>query len=324
MNDTQKDAFLHNLYYVENYKVGRDNLFYYVSKVLKNEDISRRYIMKWLSNQTVHQLYSFRKPATDIRPSISSKPGSILQIDLIDFSKNRDDGYGYILNVIDIFSKKLWLEPIRNKDVVSVIPELNAVIQEIQRKHTIRIIQSDGGGEFAINFPVIKHITSRAATPQQQGIVERSNRTVKNILYKIQHQHNTKKWIEYLDDIVKVYNSTLNRSIGMTPDEAYNLNQDHQAELHQKVKDSKAQSFKNIDTVLKVGQKVRTVVPELAIRKKGLPTYSTVVYTIVKVIKGHTENITIPRYKIADPQGHLVENTFAISSLLVLPSNYHE
>ena len=40
MDDKSKDEFLSNLYYKKNYKVGRDALFEYVSKTLKNvEDI---------------------------------------------------------------------------------------------------------------------------------------------------------------------------------------------------------------------------------------------------------------------------------------------
>jgi hypothetical protein len=35
MNNTEKDAFLHNLYYNEKYLVGRDLLFYKVSKHLE-------------------------------------------------------------------------------------------------------------------------------------------------------------------------------------------------------------------------------------------------------------------------------------------------
>jgi len=38
MNDKDKDEFLHNLYYTQHRMLGRDSMFEYVSKTLKNTD----------------------------------------------------------------------------------------------------------------------------------------------------------------------------------------------------------------------------------------------------------------------------------------------
>ena len=79
------------------------------------------------------------------------------------------------------------------EDIKSVVPALNNIIQDIQKDHKINTIQSDNGPEFRISFPTIKHIQSRPYTPQQQGIVERSNGTVKNILNRIMESENSKQ-----------------------------------------------------------------------------------------------------------------------------------
>ena len=139
MNDKQKDEFLHNLYYVKRMAVGRDSLFYYIRNTLKNTDISRRYIAAFLAKQEAHQLNTQRKNATNIRPIITNRPGAMLQMDLIDFSNKPSNGYRYILNVIDTFSRKIWLNEIRRKDIKSVIPALNNIIQDIQKDHKKRI-----------------------------------------------------------------------------------------------------------------------------------------------------------------------------------------
>lgn len=322
--DKAKDKFLHDLYYKKNFKVGRDALFEYVSKILRNTSISRRYIQNWLNHQTVNQLYSQRKPETDIRPIITNRPGAMLQMDLIDFSNKPSKGYRYILTVVDVFSRKCFLNEIKNKTVASVIPALNNIVQEIQKDHVIQVIHSDLGNEFNIQLPRIKLLQSRGYNAQSQGIVERSNRTIKNILFKIMYEKKTKQWQPLLNDVEEVYNATLNRTIGMSPDEAYYLDKDKQAELHTKVKNSKAKSYKEIDTLLTVGTRVRVVVPALKIKKKGLPTYSTEIYTISKVIKGSAKNFTIPRYKLTSSDDVLQKNTFPISKLLVLPDTYEE
>ena len=90
--------------------------------------------MNWLSHQTVHQLYTPRKPETDIRPIITNRVGSMLQMDLIDFSNKPSNNFRYILNVIDVFSRKIILNEIKNKTVASVIPALDNIVQEIQKK----------------------------------------------------------------------------------------------------------------------------------------------------------------------------------------------
>ena len=135
MDEEQKDEFLHDLYYNKKFAKGRDAMFFHISKTLNNKDISRRYIAKWLSKQEAHQLHTQRKPQTNIRPIITNRPGSLLQMDLIDFSNKPSNKYYYILTVIDTFSRKIWLNEIRNKTIKDVIPALNNIIQDIQKDY---------------------------------------------------------------------------------------------------------------------------------------------------------------------------------------------
>lgn len=315
----EKDEFLYDLYYNQNFRIGRDKLWRKVRET--RQDIGRRYIWNWLSKQEVHQLYTQRKKKKDIRPIISNKAGAIIQADLIDFSNKPANGFRYILNVIDTFSRKIWLFPIKSKTTKSVIPALNIIIQEIQKDYKISVIQTDQGGEFNIAFPAIKALQSRGATPYNQAIVERANGTVKSILNKILNEKKTKNWYKFLDDLEEVYNNTYQTTVKMTPNEAYNLNKDEQADLGAKIKAKKAKSFKNLDTILEVNQKVRIVKPLLKIKNKGEPNYSTEIYFVSKVIKGNKENLTISRYKLKNENGVLQKNTYSISELLVLPKN---
>lgn len=144
MDSKAKDEYLYDLYYNKKYMSGRDSLFNH------------------------NQLNTQRKPATNVRPIITNRPGAMLQMDLIDFSNKPSNGYRYILNVIDTFSRK-WLNEIKKKDIKSVIPALNNIIEDIEKDYKVRTIQSDNGPEFNISFPNIKHIQSRPYTPQQQA-----------------------------------------------------------------------------------------------------------------------------------------------------------
>lgn len=316
MNDLEKDKYLHKIYYDEKYFVGRDLLFHKVSKTNGINDISRRYIEEWLKKQKVHQLYTNKKPQTSIRPIISKAPGQFLQMDLIDFSKKPStEGYKYILNVIDIFSRKVWLEPLYNKTIADVIPKLNSIVEIIQKDYKIIIIQSDNGAEFNISFPTIRHIQSQPHTPQQNGIV---CGTIKKILFKYLYQ-DKEVWDEdILLQVENVYNDTLNTSTGKTPDEAYVLKPAEQNVLTESIKKTKAKSYKNIDTVLQVGDKVRVIIPATKIKTKGEPLWSKDIYTIKKVIPGNSIKFTIPRYQI-ELNDVIIKGNYALSKLLYIP-----
>ena len=42
----------------------------------------------------------------------ASRPNEIFQVDLIDYTKKTAEGSRYILAVVDVFSRKMWVEPI--------------------------------------------------------------------------------------------------------------------------------------------------------------------------------------------------------------------
>ena len=321
MDDTQKDAFLHDLYFVKHNFVGRDKLFYLVSVTLNNKEISRRYISTWLGKQTVNQLYSQKKKETSIRPIITKNVGSMLQMDLIDFSnKPSEEGFRYILNCIDTFSRRVWLEPIYFKTTLAVIPKMNDIIHEIQNDgHSIKIIQSDNGNEFKIVFGNgIKHIFSKPHSPTEQGLVERSNGIIKRILNKYIYHEKVDWNADIILEVENIYNNTVNRNLGKTPDEIYALDEDEQKVQHTLQIKKKGQGYKEINTLLKVNDKVRLLIPTGKIKSKGQPVYSTEIYTIRNVIKGNAERFTIPRYGLSDSTDIKVKGNFPLSKLLLI------
>ena len=57
----------------------------------------------------------------------ASRPNEIFQVDLIDYSKKSAKGSSYILAVVDVFSRKLWVEPLDSKDPNSVVVALRKI-----------------------------------------------------------------------------------------------------------------------------------------------------------------------------------------------------
>jgi hypothetical protein len=319
--DQQKDNFLSNLYYKEHYQVGRDLLFYHVSKKLGITNISRRYILNWLSKQKSQQVFQNPKKQTSIKPLLVSKPGFIA-IDLLDFSKQGSFGnYNYVLNFIDQFSRKIWLVPLRNKTSKLVDKNLEKLILEYQKHYNITAIISDNGGEFDSNKIYdkynIKHLTTQSYTPQQNSIAERAGGTVKSILKKVLYNENTKNWVKYIKEIQDIYNTTLNRNLKKSPDEIFFDTSLHE-DTFENLKTNHAKSYKEVDTVLEIGDSVRVLIQKKSKLDKQ-QTYSEEIYKINKVIKGNSMKFTINRYQVKDDLGNVLKGNYPLSKLLKIP-----
>ncbi|GJR93815.1 putative ribonuclease H-like domain-containing protein [Tanacetum coccineum] len=95
------------------------------------------------------------------------------------------NGKKYILVIVDNYSRFTWVKYLRSKDeALAFIINFLKMIQ-VRLKETVRRIRTDNGTEF-VNKTLceyyenvgISHETSVARSPQQNGIVERRNRTL--------------------------------------------------------------------------------------------------------------------------------------------------
>ena len=110
----------------------------------------------------------------------------LLHMDLFESSKRSIGGSKYGLVVIDDFSRFTWVVFLRTKDRTrdSLIKLITQV--ELESAQKVKMIRSDRGTEFLNQGMTefcegkgIKHQTSAARTPQQNGVVERKNRMLK-------------------------------------------------------------------------------------------------------------------------------------------------
>ena len=140
--DQEKE--LSEMYYNDNNFFGRDKLYQLARS--KDIDVSRRQLYDWLEKQNVHQLYKQTKKTKTIRSTILKQPLSQIGIDLIDMQHYEYDKYNYILTCIDLFSKKAFALPLKNKDEETVYKAMYKLIKnDLSGVHSIR---SDNGSEF--------------------------------------------------------------------------------------------------------------------------------------------------------------------------------
>ena len=141
--------------------------------------ISEHYIQNWLNRQEVHgqraPIFRNVAPMTSIVASAIQERN---QVDLVDMSKHpqayEGETYTQILSIEDIFSRHLFLRPLKGKYAAYVALELYNLYVVIGPP---MIIQSDKGTEFK---GVVKElcqklgcriIYSRAYHPESQGKV---------------------------------------------------------------------------------------------------------------------------------------------------------
>ena len=98
-------------------------------------------------------------------------------------------GARYFVTFIDECTRMTWISLLSNKsDVTTAFQELYKMVST-QYQYKIRVLQSDNGREY-LNATLksffhkhgIRHQTSCAGTPQQNGLVERKNRQLLEIV----------------------------------------------------------------------------------------------------------------------------------------------
>lgn len=149
-----------------------------------------------------------------------------VQGDLIDIGTyaRENDGIKFLLVLIDIFTKKLWVFPMKNKSGRTTRDILERWLRNIDEKP--KKLVTDRGLEFT-NRPVQTLLTQnrvawRAAFGTLKAcIAERVNKTLQILIFKYMTETRRNRYIDKLQDFVSTYNNRGHRTLkGMTPNEA--------------------------------------------------------------------------------------------------------
>lgn len=221
------------------------------------------------------------------RHYVQKKIGQVLQIDLVQMSNYKDDnrGYQYMLTAIDTFSKYAFAEPLKNKSGPEVTKAFEKILLSYKFAKDIRLICSDAGKEFynkdfqaLLKKHGIKHYQTH--TKIKAGIVERFNRTLKNLCWRHFGYTGTYKWLTVLPQLIHTYNHTKHSTIKMQPAK---VDKRHERNLLINVYNNNMKFLRTTD--LKVNDYVRISDVSGTFRKGYLPQWSVGIYKIHKVVK---------------------------------------
>ncbi|XP_033725177.1 uncharacterized protein LOC117315142 [Pecten maximus] len=180
--------------------------------------------------------YSLQKPVKRFfkRARVEvGEPFEQYDTDLLDMTSlaKHNSGVKYLLMVIDVFSRFLWVEPIKTKTAKEVLEGFKKIVE---RGRIPKKIHSDLGKEYNNRWfkkwcldNDIHYFTAQSEF--HASMVERVNRTFKTMIFRYFTKFRTYRYIDNLQNFVDSYNSTPHRSLNGTAPK--DVNDSNQADL---------------------------------------------------------------------------------------------
>lgn len=233
----------------------------------------------------------------DRRTITATAPNNIWSVDLLDVSKwkEQNNGVTFLLIIIDIYSRYLYVVPLKNKTQTEV---LNAFMS---LDVTPNNLWTDEGSEFYNNkfakFCEEKHINHYHTYSGLKSVfAERFNRTLRETIARYFTENNTFNYLIQLDRFVDEYNNKKHSSIKQKPIDVYR----NGAIPYSKI------SFFNSEPKYKKGDFVRVSKIKKTFEKGYTPRWSKEVFKIIAI---DTSQYPL-MYELADQQGELVTGKF--------------
>lgn len=205
---------------------GLNNIYRHYNGILSYEVIKE--FLGSVESYTLHREYKNLKR----NPNFSHFRRFQFQADLIDIRNlaQWNDSVNYILSVIDTYSRKAWIEPVRKKTSQEVLSAFKKILERAADPPLT--LAADKGSEMRnkhfINFCRVRKINFfHNHTSVHLPFVERFNRTIQNKIYKHLSEFETKRYIDRLNEFETSYNGSFHRAVGMAPEEA-DMPQNHE------------------------------------------------------------------------------------------------
>lgn len=306
----------------------------------KTYRITTQQIKQWLeSNQsyTLHRKVSRVKK----RPRVLvSGIDDQFEADLAELSHpdyvQANDGVKYLLIVIDIFSRFLWVQPLTNKYSSTVLEAFKKIINSAKpNKRIPRRLRTDRGTEFTSKtfktFNQRQGITQMFTSNEQQAnYAERVIQTLKKLIFSDIVHRGDFRYVHRLPALVKRYNNSWHSGIRAKPAQVNKSNEKrlwwqmywptdkgYSAKLSAKLKQPVKFAFK-------VNDKVRMSLTKRAFAREYDERWTGEVFLVRdRFVRPAPGGESIPMYKLNDYAGDAINGTFYQNELqrVIVPAN---
>lgn len=230
------------------------------------------------------------------------------QADLVDLKmySKVNNGYTFLLTVIDNVSKFAWAIPLKKKSGICLKEALGKIFKEGRIPKNLQV---DQGSEFYNKdveslLKIHKIHMYSSYSNLKASIVERFNRTLKTNMWKKFTLNGNYKWVILLDDLIFQYNNRKHRTIGMKP---VDVSQKNVKTVLDRIRAQKY--YKNVKDKpkFKVGDVVRISKSKHIFEKGYTPNWSTEIFTITKVFPSERYTYYLKDYKNNEISGGFYE-----------------
>jgi hypothetical protein len=182
---------------------------------------TREEIKKWLQSQEVHSTNLLPKYFTKRRKVIVPYIDYMWDVDtasLQDYAKE-NEGFGYFMLAIDIFSRFVWCVAIKTPSGNQVKKAFTSIFHSKRLPERVR---TDKGSEYT-NREVEKYFKENdiihfvTQNEVKANFAERAIQSIKGKIMRYMRAKQTRVWFNQLENIVKSYNKTYHRSIKQSP-----------------------------------------------------------------------------------------------------------
>jgi hypothetical protein len=256
--------------------------------LLKNDgvDIKRKEVNEFLMKQKEHEMLKInqvkKKKGGHITAFTYKQSAQMDIYDLSKFSKSNKN-YKYMLVLIDVFTRKAFIRPLKNKNSDNIVKNLMNIFNE----YIPHSITSDSDTAFLSQdvqklfnkYDIIHDVVIARNDHRALGIIDRFALTVKTTLSKIFLINKKTNWIDHIQDVCSKYNDTPHSGIeNISPNDA--TKQEYQADI------GALNSFKakkqSVESSFNIGDNVRIRIDTL-FRKGSEPRYTDKIYNVTDV-----------------------------------------
>lgn len=235
----------------------------------------------------------------------------LFQADLVEMIpyEKENDGFRYLLTVIDVFSKYAWARPIRRKNANDVTNAMRDILHCNDSVHLKppKFLQVDLGKEF-YNSKFQKMLNDEfnikmysVYSVKKACVIERFNRTLKTRMWRIFSAKGSYRWLDILPTLLHEYNHSIHRSINIAPASVSLEDEKRIKDIH----DSYHNNKKRGKVKFKEGDYVRISRMKSVFDKGYLPNWSTELFFVTKVCP------TLPvTYHLKDFYGNPIKGGF--------------
>ena len=307
------NAFLKKVYYDPNHPAG----FGTVTKLFKaalqaGKKYSRKSIRNWLLEQDTFTLFRPQRKRFPRRQTISYGLFDVHQADLADMTRyaSDNDGVKFLLVVIDVLSKRAWVEPLKDKRNESLVEAFKKIYKDgstapyslgtdAGTEFTGRAVQDLLKNEYGINHYVL------GSSSQKAAVAERLIRTLKTRIRKWMDSQGSSAYVHRLQDFVDAYNSTRHRSIKMKPKDVTFINAGKVFKtLYGNLALRRSHPLRRLPRFA-IGDRVRISKYKQAFDKGYEQNYTDEIFTVTRVVKSMPYT-----YKLKDTYGEPIIGSF--------------